>query len=112
VLDEVGDAVGFSRLTAGAGLDPYAHGYGAEMFHTLGKHNEAVGQYGAAKVAFVVGHHRFIFDCRSIGLGRFSTRLEVMLQDCQRGLKTTRHPGDRAAEDQIDYAEPSDESGI
>jgi len=36
VLDEVGDAVGFCGLAAGAGLDPDTHGDGAEVFHALG----------------------------------------------------------------------------
>jgi len=36
VLDEVGDAVGFGGLAAGTGLDPNAHGDGAEVFHALG----------------------------------------------------------------------------
>jgi len=36
VLHEVGNAVGFGGLAAGAGLDPDAHGDGAEVFHALG----------------------------------------------------------------------------
>ena len=66
VFDEVGDAVGFGGFAAGAGLDPDAHGDGAQMFHALGQNDEAVGQNGAAKVSFVV-IVSVRFDCR---LGR------------------------------------------
>ena len=51
VFDEVGDAVGFGRLAAGAGLDPHAHGHGAQMLHALGENDQAVGQHGAAKIS-------------------------------------------------------------
>ena len=51
VLDKVGDAVGLGGLAAGAGLDPDAHGDGAQVIHALGQHDQAVRQYGAAKVS-------------------------------------------------------------
>ena len=54
VLDEVGDAVDFGSFAAGAGLDPDAHGHGAEMVHALGEHDQAVGQYGTAKISLSV----------------------------------------------------------
>ncbi len=67
VFDKVGDAVGLGRLTAGAGLDPDAHGHRAQMLHALGQHNQAVRQYGAADVSLVIHRHLFEFDCRSTG---------------------------------------------
>jgi hypothetical protein len=57
VLDEVGNAVGFGGLAAGAGLDPHAHGDGAEVFHALGQDDQTVWQYGAAKIAFRAHRH-------------------------------------------------------
>ena len=51
VLDEVGDAVEGEGFVAGAGVDPDAHGYGADVGDGLGEDQEAVGQAGAADVA-------------------------------------------------------------
>ena len=51
VLDEVGDAVEVGGLVAGAGVDPDAHGDGADVGHGLGEDEQAVGQAGAADVA-------------------------------------------------------------
>ena len=51
VLDEVGDAVEGGGLVAGAGVDPDAHGDGADVGHGLGEDEQAVGQAGAADVA-------------------------------------------------------------
>ena len=53
VLEEVGDAVDGERLVARAGVDPDAHGDGAEVRHLLGEDEEAVGQGGGADVAEV-----------------------------------------------------------
>jgi hypothetical protein len=58
VLDEVRDAVDFGWLAAGAGLDPDAHGDGAQVVHALSEDYEAVGQYGAADVSLVIHHQR------------------------------------------------------
>ncbi len=55
VLDEVGDAVDGGGLVAGAGVDPDAHGDGAEVGHALGEDEEAVGERGGADVAEVRG---------------------------------------------------------
>ena len=54
VLHEVRDAVGLGGLAARAGLDPHAHGHRAQMFHALGQHDQAVRQYGAAKISLSV----------------------------------------------------------
>jgi hypothetical protein len=56
VFHKVRDAVGLRRLAPRAGLDPYAHGHGTQMFHALGQDDQAVRQYGAAKVS--LGGHR------------------------------------------------------
>ena len=76
VLDKVRDAVGLGGLAAGAGLDPHAHGHRTQMFHALGQNNQAVRQYGAAKVA--LGGHRHPSNSivgpgleRALCIGRF-----------------------------------------
>ena len=75
VLDKVGDAVGFGGFAAGAGLDPDAHGHGAQVFHALGENDQAVRQYSAAKISFgcssSFGLLRFVGD-RGSGLARSS----------------------------------------
>ena len=63
VLNEVRDAVGLSRLAAGAGLDPDAHCHRTQVFHPFGENNQAIRQYGAAKVSLSVHSHSIIFDC-------------------------------------------------
>ena len=57
VFHEVGDAVDFGGFAAGTGFDPDAHGDGAEMFHALGENNQAVRQYGTAKVTLICHGH-------------------------------------------------------
>ena len=67
-------------FAAGAGLDPDAHGDGAQVIHALGQHDQAVGQYGAAEVAFVC--HRLPFDSfpgRSDSFARYGTAEETAL---------------------------------
>ncbi len=51
VLDEVGDAVEGESFVAGAGVDPDAHGNGADVGDGLGEYEQAVGQMGATDVA-------------------------------------------------------------
>jgi 23S rRNA (adenine2503-C2)-methyltransferase len=67
VFHEMGDAIGLGGLAAGAGFDPHAHGYGAQVVHALGQDYQAVRQYGAAKVSLVCHRHWFRFDCRASG---------------------------------------------
>ncbi len=56
VLHKVGDAVHLRRLAAGAGFDPHPHGHRTHVLHPLGQHDQAVRQYGAAKIS--LGGHR------------------------------------------------------
>ncbi len=63
VLDEVGDAIDFGQLVAGAGIDPDAHGDGADVVHALGEDGEAVGECGALNVAFLI--HKIRIRSRS-----------------------------------------------
>ena len=58
-----------SGLAAGAGLDPDTHGDGAEVFHALGENDQAVGQYGTAKVSLIGHRHSVVYDCRRQGIG-------------------------------------------
>ena len=51
VFDEVGDAVDFGRLAAGAGFDPDAHGDGTQMLHALGEDDQAIRQDSTAKIS-------------------------------------------------------------
>ena len=67
VLHKVGDAVGLRRLAAGAGLDPHAHGHRTQVLHALGQHDQAVRQYGAAKISLSGHRHPVRFDCRATG---------------------------------------------
>ena len=63
MLDKVRDAVGLRRLAARAAFDPHSHGHRTHILHALGQHDQAVRQYGAAKISFRGHRHRF-FDCR------------------------------------------------
>ena len=69
VLDEVGDAVEVGGLVAGAGVDPDAHGDGAEVGHALGEDEEAVGERGEADVAGCVAEEAMgaAFSVSAIG---------------------------------------------
>ena len=57
VLHKMRDAVDLRGLAARAGLDPHAHGHRTQMLHALGQHDQAVRQYGAAKVSLSVHRH-------------------------------------------------------
>ena len=86
VLDKVGDAVGFGGLAAGAGLDPHAHGHGAQVVHALGQNDQAVRQYGAAKISFGVHHHSIRFDLQAEGTRVTCGRCSVREMRCGAGL--------------------------
>ncbi len=59
VLHKVGDAAGLGQFAPRAGLDPHAHGHRAQVIHALGQQDQAVRQYGAAKVSLSGRHHQF-----------------------------------------------------
>ncbi len=57
VLHKMRDTVDLRGFAARARLDPDAHGHGAQIIHALGQDDQAVRQYGAAKVSLSVHRH-------------------------------------------------------
>ena len=62
VLDKVGDSVGLRGLATRTGLDPHPHRDRAEVFHPLGQNDQAIRQYGAAKIS--LGVHCVLFNSK------------------------------------------------
>jgi hypothetical protein len=63
VFHKVGDAIDVGSFAAGAGFDPDAHCDGSNLFHALGQYDQAIRQYGTAKITLIDHRLSVGFNC-------------------------------------------------
>src|SRR5581483_1772128 len=109
VLDKVGDAIGLRRLAAGTGFDPHAHSHRTQVLHALSQDDQAIRQYGTAKISLIIHFRQVEFDCRATEVIRHAAGYPAVMET--RTRKTVLEVPGLQGKGKMLYADPSRDPG-